>query len=154
MVNTGGGVCPRATFNSLALAPDQCVPCYCFDHTDQCKSADMFINVLPPPAGTYTLRSVSLPSYSSPTPGTTVTQSYLSSTRTGQKLFVPSLSQLEITGVLYFALPQSHADNLLRSYGGHIRFNLRYPGSDDNSGGARAPLIILLVTKKSYISKH
>ena len=42
VVNTGG-VCASSTFNSLALTPDLCIQCHCFDHSTQCKSADLFI---------------------------------------------------------------------------------------------------------------
>ena len=152
VVNTGGGVCPRATFNSLALTADQCIPCHCFGHTDACKSSELFLSVLPPPGGVYTLVSVSLPRYSIPELGPSIADTSNSRVRlsqagdTGHKLFVPQLSQLEISGILYFALPQSHAGNLLKSYGAHLRFNIRYPSQEDGGSEVQSPMIILKVT--------
>ena len=145
VVNTGGGLCPQATFNSLALSSDQCIPCHCFGQTDFCKSSDLFLSVLPSPGGVYTLLSVSLPGYSLPVLGSTINSVRLSPTRDGHKLFVPLMSQLEISGILFFALPQSHAGNLLKSYGGHLRFILRYTSHEDGGNEVKGPMIILKV---------
>ena len=149
VVNTGGGVCPRASFNSLALSAEQCIPCHCFGHTDSCKSSDLFLSVLPAPGGVYTLLSVSLPSWGPPQLGPSIADTSavmrLSPTRDGHKLFVPMLSQLDISGILYFALPQSHAGNLLKSYGAHLRFRIRYPSQEDGDKEVQAPTIILKV---------
>lgn len=150
VVNTGGGVCPRASFNSLALSAEQCIPCHCFGHTDSCKSSDLFVSVLPPPGGVYTLVSVSLPGYSPPVLGPSIASSgvRLSPTRDGHKLFVPLVSQLKISGILYFALPQSHAGNLLKSYGAHLRFSVRYPSQENGGSEVQGPAIILKVTSQ------
>ena len=149
VVNTGGGVCPRASFNSLALSAEQCTPCHCFGHTDSCKSSDLFLSVLPPPGGVFTLVSVSLPGYSPPVLGPSIASSgvRLSQTRDGHKLFVPLLSQLKVSGILYFALPQSHAGNLLKSYGAHLRFSVRYPSQENGGSEVQGPTIILKVTQ-------
>ena len=158
VVNTGGGVCPRATFNSLALTPDQCIPCHCFGHTDSCKSSDLYISVLPPPAGIYQLVSVMVQN-GEPALGrmNQNTDSYLSQTRTGQKLFIPLESVMSVldtkSKIFYFALPKSHAGNLLKSYGGHLRFNIRFPGGQAET--VSAPLIIILVrilSKYNYVN--
>ena len=69
----------------------------------------------------------------------------LSQTRDGNKLFVPLLSQLEISGFLYFALPQTHAGNLLKSYGAHLRFSIRYPSQEEGGSEVQGPMIILKV---------
>ena len=148
VVNTGGGVCPRASFNSLALSAEQCIPCHCFGHTDSCKSSDLFLSVLPAPGGVYSLLSVLLPSWGRPQLGPSISANSavrLSQTRDGNKLFVPLLSQLEISGFLYFALPQTHAGNLLKSYGAHLRFSIRYPSQEDGGSEVQGPMIILKV---------
>ena len=148
VVNTGGGVCPRASFNSLALSAEQCIPCHCFGHTDSCKSSDLFLSVLPAPGGVYSLLSVLLPSWGQPQLGTSIAANSavrLSQTRDGNKLFVPLLSQLEISGFLYFALPQTHAGNLLKSYGAHLRFSIRYTSQEDGGSEVQGPMIILKV---------
>ena len=69
----------------------------------------------------------------------------LSQTRDGNKLFVPLLSQLEISGFLYFALPKTHAGNLLKSYGAHLRFSIRYPSQEEGGSEVQGPMIILKV---------
>ena len=74
---------------------------------------------------------------------------YLRLTRSGQKLFVP---QTEVTSLLpagdgdsllYFVLPESHAGNLLKSYGARIRFNINFSSASGDQ--TQAPVIIIVV---------
>lgn len=36
-------VCPRGYFNEEARDPRDCISCFCFGHTTDCRSADLFI---------------------------------------------------------------------------------------------------------------
>ena len=146
VVATGSGVCPASMFNSAAVTRDQCVPCYCFGHADTCKSSDLYLDVLPPPTGVYHVVSVQLPSYSDPVPGQTspTLDTLLSNTRdNGVKIFgsFPA-TRLSDDGPLYFVLPPSHAGNLLKSYGAHLKFKLRFGQSNGN--WIDAPLVIFV----------
>ena len=144
VVNTGGGVCPRATFSSLAASPAQCLPCHCFGHTDSCRSADLHVSVLAAPRSLQ-LASVSLPPHSvpvveaAPGPG-------LRATAGGWQLAAAQGRE----ATLYLALPPSHAGNLLKSYGANLRFNIRFnqqSGDIDQS----SPLIIIVVRSNIHI---
>ena len=144
VVNTGGGVCPRATFSSLAATPAQCLPCHCFGHTDSCRSADLHVSVLAAPRS-LELASVSLPPHSVPVVEAAVPGPGLRATAGGWRLV--AAQQREAT--LYLALPPSHAGNLLKSYGANLRFNIRFnqmSGDIDQS----SPLIIIVVRNSNY----
>lgn len=36
-------VCPRGYFNEAARDPNECIPCFCFGQSTECRSADLFI---------------------------------------------------------------------------------------------------------------
>jgi len=141
VVNTGKSVCPSGTFNSLAIRKEDCLRCFCFGQTDSCKSADLYTSTLPRPSGTFQLVEVSLSPYREATPSTeSLDQSFLRSTRDGQKLYVPNVSSLGIQGVPYFALPQSHTGKQLKSYGGNLKFKIRFQGE---GYPLNAPIVIM-----------
>ena len=62
-------------------------------------------------------------------------------------MFVPevtSLGQAAQPGLLYFVLPDSHAGNLLKSYGARLRFNINF---SSNSGDLlEAPLVMIVAS--------
>lgn len=37
-----GDICPKGQFNQLARTVDECISCFCFGVTTECKSADLF----------------------------------------------------------------------------------------------------------------
>jgi len=42
VVNREPSPCRQGTFNDLAVAPADCIPCFCFGATSDCKSANLF----------------------------------------------------------------------------------------------------------------
>lgn len=40
--STGGTPCPPGQFNEIASKPEDCIKCFCFGVTTECKSADLF----------------------------------------------------------------------------------------------------------------
>ena len=73
---------------------------------------------------------------------------YLRLTRTGaQKLFVPEVTGLgpqAQSSLLYFVLPDTHAGNLLKSYGARLRFNINF--SSDSGDLIEAPLVMIVAS--------
>ena len=39
-----GGICPPGFFNSEAATLDECIECFCFGHTDQCQSTELYVS--------------------------------------------------------------------------------------------------------------
>lgn len=35
-------MCPRGSFNDAARDESECIPCFCFGATSNCKSADLY----------------------------------------------------------------------------------------------------------------
>ena len=101
------------------------------------------------------LITVKFPGYGPPETRNIGTETrYLSLTRSGQKLYVPEVQVTSLLGgdtdpsLLYFVLPESHAGNLLKSYGAQIRFNINF--SSGSGAQTPAPMIIIVVSYLSY----
>lgn len=43
VIDNKPNVCPRGYFNEEARDPRECISCFCFGHTSDCRSADLFI---------------------------------------------------------------------------------------------------------------
>lgn len=154
VVKATPGLCSTGYFNELATNTRECLPCFCGGQTSQCGSSNLYLSQLPSPDGNYRLIGVSLNvqggtvdiqdrRYSIPNSAVRVTpiggvQVQISSVRT---LAIPS------DVIPYFALPTSHCGNLLRSYGGHLKYTLRWQGRGRTM---TAPDIILHVSKKTH----
>lgn len=126
--------CRPGSFNDEANEPRDCLNCFCFGHTTECRSARLYKSELPPPEPNFRI--------------VTVTQDLASGQVAIQErrstLAAPILRPIQggvaansantrIAGlssdtIPYFALPPSYSGNLLRSYGGSIRYTLRYRG--------------------------
>ena len=39
-----GRPCPPGYFNSEAAGLEECIECFCFDHTDQCQSTELYVS--------------------------------------------------------------------------------------------------------------
>ncbi|CAL8147958.1 unnamed protein product [Orchesella dallaii] len=135
VVKPAPGVCSTGFFNDLASSSRDCLPCFCHGQTSQCSSSNLFLSQLPSPDGNYRLVGVSMNvlggtveiqdrRYSIPTTAIRVLP-------IGVQVQIPSVRTLAIPSdvIPYFALPPSHNGNLLRSYGGHLRYSLRYRGT-------------------------
>lgn len=143
ILNVSGdeSVCQNGFFNDKATRPEECISCFCFGVSTQCKSADLFTYALPPPVTSLTVvgvhgpwtgqRSVSIGEFD---------KHDLLATRHGVQL---RLSNLPVSGELpYYALPSDYLGNQLKSYGGSFRYDVEYSGSGSPND---APDVIITV---------
>ena len=49
----GGRPCPPGYFNSEAAGLEECIECFCFGHTDQCQSTELYVSQVRPSAQQY-----------------------------------------------------------------------------------------------------
>ncbi|XP_055374705.1 basement membrane-specific heparan sulfate proteoglycan core protein isoform X7 [Condylostylus longicornis] len=118
-------ICPAGTFNNLAVRKDECISCFCFGISNQCKSADLYIYALPPPITSHKVVGVE------PTPSGIQIGEYeghnLIKTRHGVQFRVSNVpfSRRQIP---YLELPSDYSGNQLKSYGGFIKYTLTYYG--------------------------
>ncbi|CAG7838540.1 unnamed protein product [Allacma fusca] len=135
VVKTTEVVCSSGTFNDLATTQRDCIPCFCFGQTSTCDSADLYLSELPPPENAYRLVGVSqdLGSGEVQIQDRTARTSFPSSVlrAVGPNGVQASSPNTRVAGfpsevIPYFALPPSYAGNLLRSYGGSLRYTLKF----------------------------
>ncbi|XP_031635070.1 basement membrane-specific heparan sulfate proteoglycan core protein isoform X6 [Contarinia nasturtii] len=120
-------VCQNGFFNDKATRPDECINCFCFGVSTQCKSADLFTYALPPPVTSLTVVGVHGPwtGQRSITIGEFDKHDLLA-TRHGVQL---RLANLPVSGELpYYSLPRDYLGNDLKSYGGSFRYEVEYSG--------------------------
>ncbi|XP_044017592.1 basement membrane-specific heparan sulfate proteoglycan core protein-like isoform X4 [Aphidius gifuensis] len=143
IVNETQNVCQRGEFNSEAKKPDECISCFCFGVTNQCRSADLFTFQLPPPFDRHKVLDVDL------TNGEPQIRGEIGSkvaeirpiNRDGVEIsmindnYTPSSFDIP-----YFALPEAYHGSQLNSYGGYLKYTIRYSGDGRNN---TAPAVIL-----------
>lgn len=148
-------VCPAGYFNNEARTESECIKCFCFGQTTECRSADLFIFQFQPPFDSLKLLGVHID------PDTGVVdvkdEPFARGARPnlspiGAKGFnaalpeysmFSSISQPDV--VPYFAMPENYQGNQLKSYGGYLRYNVRH-----SNGGypVPGPSVIISVSKK------
>ncbi|XP_063241894.1 basement membrane-specific heparan sulfate proteoglycan core protein isoform X7 [Bacillus rossius redtenbacheri] len=150
VVNKPTTACPRGSFNDDASSESECISCFCFGVTTDCKSADLFTFQLPPPINVYRLVNVQLQPTPriQPEPPFRSFQPTLSSLANGFRVFT-SEAQFQPNNVLYFALPESYNGNQLKSYGGYLKYTVNYKG---DGRPITAPDII--ISGNGYILTH
>lgn len=123
-----GDVCPVGKFNRVATRTDQCINCFCFGVSTQCKSADLFSYSLNPPVTSQTVVGVDGPWNGQPDIRIGEYDRHtLTSTRHGVQFRmgdVPAATQ----NFPYFSLPSQYLGNQLMSYGGFIRYEVEFDG--------------------------
>lgn len=147
ILNVSGGdgnedVCPSGSFNDKARREDECISCFCFGASTQCKSADLYTYALPPPVTSLTVVGVHGPWTGQRTIRVTEFDKHdLLATRHGVQL---RLANLPVSGELpFYSLPQDYLGNQLKSYGGSLRYEVEYSGSGN---GNEAPDVIISVS--------
>lgn len=132
MVNKTEGVCRKGTFNSDARSVDECIACFCFGVATECHSANLFTYQIPPPFDRHRIinvkRQPQLQILSD------VSRQYYELTpagRDGVQLYESESVNRQSTdnNVPYFALPENYHGNQLKSYGGYLKYRVRYNGT-------------------------
>lgn len=142
--------CPTGYFNSEARSQNECIRCFCFGESTQCRSADLFTYNMPTPLGTGGTRMVGVvisPNGDVRTDGP-ITSNFdyqpLMNGAAVTKLSGPSNWQgwSRRDAHPYVTLPESYNGNQLTSYGGKIRFSLS-SHADVNMRDNAVPTIII-----------
>ena len=146
VVKPAADLCIDEEFNSAAVSPADCVPCFCFDHTKECSSSSLYVTQLPPPTDLFqliTLRTDSvrrLFSSRDASASGASNRAYLRSPNTNDGVQALRRDFNSRSEVAYFNLPPSHRGYQLLSYGGQIKYRMTYRGSGSS---IRAPDVIL-----------
>lgn len=129
LVVSGTNVCPVGYFNGNAVREDECINCFCFGVSTQCKSADLFTYQLRPPVSSQTVFEVDGPWNG--LADITISEfdrHQLTSTRHGVRFRASDIPAARNGIVPYFALPSEYLGNQLKSYGGFLRYEVEFSG--------------------------
>ncbi|KAL1514177.1 hypothetical protein ABEB36_003476 [Hypothenemus hampei] len=153
---TGPSVCRAGYFNVEARSESECIKCFCFGHTSNCRSADLYTFQFQPPFDSLKLLGVRIdpitgvidirdePIYKGVEP-----QLQQIGTN-GVRASIPYLVELNQPNVgPYFALPENYHGNQLKSYGGYLKYTVRHSNTGRPIEG---PDVIL--TGNNYILLH
>ncbi|XP_048508165.1 basement membrane-specific heparan sulfate proteoglycan core protein isoform X9 [Athalia rosae] len=150
VVKGTGSVCAKGTFNSLARVPDECISCFCFGVATECSSADLFTYQIPAPFDQHNVVSVDIK------PDIRIRGAPVENTpdirpigRNGVQVTDRYGSRRNSDSVLYFALPESYHGSQLKSYGGVLKYTVRYEGRGRPNS---APAVIL--SGNNYVLVH
>lgn len=147
-VRRPGRICPPGYFNDEARNPSECISCFCFGATAECKSAHLFTYQLHPPFDSHKIIGVKL----EPTGNVEIrdepiyrgTQPRITSFgRSGVQVQTSPYTQSESNIVPYFAMPENYHGNQLKSYGGYLKYNVKFSGTNRPNN---APDVILSVS--------
>ncbi|XP_034945971.1 basement membrane-specific heparan sulfate proteoglycan core protein isoform X4 [Chelonus insularis] len=159
-VNETSVVCPKGTFNSEAKRPEECISCFCFGVATECRSADLFIYQIPPPFDRHRVLAVELSSTLPRIKGELGSQSLevVPLGRDGVDISMPYSNELSSYDIPYFALPEVYHGSQLKSYGGYLRYTIRYSGSGRPNNSPSVILSgngnILVHRGQSHVSDH
>ncbi|XP_043797108.1 basement membrane-specific heparan sulfate proteoglycan core protein-like isoform X11 [Apis laboriosa] len=133
-------ICPKGMFNSEARNPDECISCFCFGVATECHSANLFTYHIPPPMDRHNIIEVKFQPNVQILNDITGQISVLRSIdRNGVQLYQSELSSTD-TELPYFALPETYYGNQLKSYGGYLKYRVRFNGTGIANS---APSVIL-----------
>ncbi|XP_012342709.1 basement membrane-specific heparan sulfate proteoglycan core protein isoform X12 [Apis florea] len=123
-------ICPKGMFNSEARNPDECISCFCFGVATECHSANLFTYHIPPPMDRHNIIEVKFQPNVQILNDITGQISILRSIdRNGVQLYQPELLSNIDTELPYFALPETYYGNQLKSYGGYLKYRVRFNGT-------------------------
>ncbi|XP_018343803.1 PREDICTED: basement membrane-specific heparan sulfate proteoglycan core protein isoform X2 [Trachymyrmex septentrionalis] len=150
VVKEDGNVCPKGKFNSEAKTAEECISCFCFGVATECRSADLFTYQIPPPFDRYKIVSVeTVPTIRIHGDISNQISQIRPLARDGVQLLESFSNDLNVYNVPYFALPENYHGSQLKSYGGYLRYSIRYSG---NGTPNYAPSVIL--SGNNYILVH
>ncbi|XP_076397846.1 terribly reduced optic lobes isoform X10 [Megachile rotundata] len=153
IVNKPDDICPKGMFNSEARTVEECISCFCFGVATECHSANLFTYQIPPPFDRHKIVAVK-------TEPTTQVQFDISNQlrsvkplgRDGIQLYEPTPFYNNLPSerdIPYFALPENYHGSQLKSYGGYLKYRVRYNGTGVPNS---APSVIL--TGNGYTLVH
>ena len=141
VVEPSGGICPPGKFNSEAKHPSECISCFCFGVATQCKSGDFFIYRIPPPFDRHRVVNVDTASEILLRGEADRNQVVVQPIEADSVRIIASLdNELDPFNIPYFALPEIYHREQLNSYGGFLKYSIRYSG---NGVPNDAPAVIL-----------
>lgn len=136
-------------FNVEARRFEECINCFCFGKTTSCQSADLFTYHIPPPFNQYKIIGVQMSPDGSVEVRPEITmRTFTSSLRpinNGFQIYSRSESEradFNQETLPFFAMPETYHRNQLKSYGGYLKYTLRYDG---NGRPVQAPDVVLTV---------
>ncbi|XP_061934440.1 basement membrane-specific heparan sulfate proteoglycan core protein isoform X25 [Apis cerana] len=134
-------ICPKGMFNSEARNLDECISCFCFGVATECHSANLFTYHIPPPIDRHNIIEVKFQPNIQILNDITGQISILRNIdRNGIQLYQSELLSNTDTELPYFALPETYYGNQLKSYGGYLKYRVRFNGTGVTNS---APSVIL-----------
>ncbi|XP_015437459.1 PREDICTED: basement membrane-specific heparan sulfate proteoglycan core protein [Dufourea novaeangliae] len=156
MVEKPRDICPKGMFNSEARTVEECISCFCFGVATECRSANLFTYQIPPPFDRHRFVLVEQePSIQIVSDIGNQFAEVRGLGRDGVHLYGTEALSNELSRgradekVPYFALPESYHDSQLKSYGGYLKYRVRYNGTGIRNS---APSVIL--TGNNYVLVH
>uniref|UniRef100_A0A336LPI6 CSON010513 protein n=1 Tax=Culicoides sonorensis TaxID=179676 RepID=A0A336LPI6_CULSO len=152
IVNTDRNqVCQNGFFNDLARRPEECINCFCFGVSTQCSGANLFSYTLPQPTTSLTVLGVEGPWNGRDGLKVGEYENHdLTATRHGVQLRLADIPT-PTNQYPYYALPNEYLKNQLKSYGGHIRYEVVYNGRGASND---APDIIITGNGREIVYRH
>ncbi|XP_076237455.1 basement membrane-specific heparan sulfate proteoglycan core protein-like [Calliopsis andreniformis] len=149
MVNKPGDICPRGMFNSEARTVQECISCFCFGVATECHSANLFTYQIPPPLDRHRFVNIEQRPESLEIVGDISSQDadVRGLGRDSVQLFMSRASLNDVTKeradkkLSYFALPENYHGSQLKSYGGYLKYRIRYNGTGNPNS---APSVIIM----------
>ncbi|XP_041987673.1 basement membrane-specific heparan sulfate proteoglycan core protein-like isoform X2 [Aricia agestis] len=148
--------CPSGYFNSEARSENECIRCFCFGKSTECRSADLYTYNMPTPLGEGGTRLLGVSkTYQGDVEvdkNQQITEQFyyqpLRNGATVTKLALTGWSNIDRVSVHpYLTLPETYNGNQLKSYGGHIKYRLT-PHSPQPSYGSNDGLPDIIIVGK------
>jgi hypothetical protein len=127
--------CPKGTFNDEALSQNDCINCFCFGISSNCKSSKLFYIQNKPSLHQLRIANVYIEASSFrvelQSASSTAYQINVNGNEALQVFTVNNASRQYEDTYPYFKFPESYLGNQLKSYGGYITYTVRYEGNGD-----------------------
>lgn len=141
VVKPTDSICPPGKFNSEAKTPEECISCFCFGVATDCRSANLFTYHIPPPFDRHKVVNIDTSSEIVLRGDADRNQFGIQPIGSDSVRIIASLdNELDSYIIPYFALPEIYLGQQLNSYGGFLKYNVRYSG---NGVPNDAPAVIL-----------
>ncbi|XP_050533162.1 basement membrane-specific heparan sulfate proteoglycan core protein-like isoform X14 [Daktulosphaira vitifoliae] len=124
--------CSTGTFNDIALSKQDCVNCFCFGITSNCRSSKLFKIQNKPTINLFRLLSVHVEPTTLKVDIKTDGPTLQINSNRNEVLQVFSVSDTSAENTHpYFRFPENYLGNQLKSYGGFISYTIRYEGEGE-----------------------